>query len=486
MNPPCTFTPSALRRAVPAVAWLVAIAGWAAPAGAQLTLDDALRRADRFAYGNRIAAGTARAQAGQAIAPLTGIVPAVRLEAGYVRTTDPIGAFGTTLRQRAIAPTDFDPARLNYPGAVANHQAAVVLEQPLLNADAWIGWRGARHAAAAASDAAEWTRIGTRVDVVRAYYGAVLAGERVRTLRSAARAAVGHVTQAEAMVRQGLVTRSDALLASVRAGEIEAQLAEAEGERANARRQLAVLLGGQADALDGDSLPPALPAGDRIRAILAPDTATHAAVALRARADLRAAARGYQAARADVLRARSAYLPRLNSFARYDWNSAARPYAGDRSWTVGMLASWTLFAGAGEAADVQSTRGRAAAARAQREATEAGALLQAEQTRTALIVALRRLDITERAVAQSAEAHRLVSRRYAGELATVVEVLDAQALANQSALSLAHARWAAIVAGAERRRALGADPATLDAFDDPGPTVAGVAARGTAMSAAPR
>ena len=33
----------------------------------------------------------------------------------------------------------------------------------------------------------------------------------------------------EAMVKQGLVTKSDALLASVRAGEVDAQLAEAAG-----------------------------------------------------------------------------------------------------------------------------------------------------------------------------------------------------------------------------------------------------------------
>jgi outer membrane protein TolC len=34
--------------------------------------------------------------------------------------------------------------------------------------------------------AEEWTRLSTRVDVVRAYYGAVLAGERVTALRAAA------------------------------------------------------------------------------------------------------------------------------------------------------------------------------------------------------------------------------------------------------------------------------------------------------------
>lgn len=445
-------------------AWTLAVAvALPAPAAAQLTLGDALRRADRSAFANRVAAGMARAQAAQAVAPLKGIVPAVRLEAGYLRTTDPIGVFGSTLRQRSITPAHFDPQRLNYPSAVSNYQAAVILEQPLLNADAWIGRRGARHAAEASQASAEWTRLGTRVDVVRAYYGAVLAMERVRTLQAAARAAAGHVARAEALVRQGLVTRSDALLASVRAGEIEAQLAEAEGNAVTARRQLAVLLGGGGDELeDPSSLPASLPSSARIRAVLAADTVS---AVPGPRADVRAAGAGMSAARVDVLRAHSAYLPRLNSFARYDWNSAARPYAGDKNWTVGIMASWTPFVGASDVAEVQATRGRAAAARAQRDAAAAGALLESAQTRTALIVALQRLAIAERAVTQSAEAHRIVGRKYEGGLATVVEVLDAQSLANQSALSLAQARWSAVAAGAERRRALGRDPGTLQAFD---------------------
>lgn len=455
------------------VAALLLAAAGALPAAAdaQLTLGEALRRADRLAYGNRIAAGTARAQAAQAIVPLKGIVPAIRLEAGYVRTTDPIGAFGTTLRQRSIAPADFDPQRLNYPAAASNYQAAVVLEQPLLNADAWLGRRSAAHAADASRASEEWTRLGTRVDVVRAYFGAVLAVERVRTLASAVRAARGHEQQAGAMVRQGLVTKSDALLASVRAGEIEAQLAEAEAAAVMARRELGVLLGGDGDELAAEvALPASLPAGERIRAVFAGDTV---AAAPEPRADLRAARDGFSAARADAVRARSAYLPRLNSFARYDWNSAARPYAGDKNWTVGVLASWTPFAGASDVADVQGTRGRVGVARAQLEAAAANVALEAEQTRTALIVALRRLAIAEGAVAQSAEAHRIVGRKYAGGLATAVEALDAQSVANQSALWLAQARWAALTAGAERRRALGRDPGTLEIFDDPTGHVAG-------------
>jgi outer membrane protein TolC len=456
-----------MRKTVHRTAIVVAAVGVAAlagsRAGAQLTLREALRQADHAAYGNRIAAGAAGAQRAQTLAPLKGILPNVRVEAGYLRTTDPIGVFGSTLRQRAVTPANFDPQRLNYPGATANYQGGLVVEQPLLNADAWAGRDAAVRAADAGRASEEWTRLSVRVDVVRAYYGAILARERVTTLQAAVTAAHAHVAQADAMVRQGLVTKSDALLASVRAGEMDAQLAEATGAAAMANRQLDVLLGG-----DGATLPPGLgtlrlPSTKRILAEIANDTAV---VPVHARADVDAASDALAAARADALRARTTMLPRINAFARYDWNSPTRVYAGDRNWTVGVMATWNLFAGASEMADVRTSAARAAAARAQSDAAAANARLDVEQTRTALGVALTRLEIGERAAAQSAEANRIVGRKYEGGLATIVELLDAQAAETQSALSLSQARWGAIVAAAERRRAVGLDPATLAALDD--------------------
>jgi outer membrane protein len=436
----------------------------AARAGAQLTLGEAMRQADRFAYGNRIAAGATAAQAARTLSPLKGILPTVRFEAGYVRTTDPVGVFGSSLRQRTITQADFDPLRLNYPGPAGNFQGGIVVEQPIFNADAWTGRRAAMVAVDASRASEEWTRLSTRVHVVRAYYGAVLAAERVRTLQAAARAARAHVTQSEAMVRQGLVTRSDALLASVRAGEMDAQLAEADGGAVTARRQLVLLLGRDGGDLPSELAPPlTLPSVERIRSVIGADTAE---IVPQPRADVRAASSGLEAARADQLRARSAYLPRLNSFARYDWNSADRLYAGDRNWTVGLMASWSPFAGASDLADVQITAGQTATAAAQAEAARANARLDVEQSRVALSVALARLAIAERAVAQSAEANRIVGRKYAGGLASMIELLDAQAVETQSALGLSQARWSAISAAAERRRALGLDPATLAALDE--------------------
>ena len=434
------------------------------PAAAQRSLAEALRDAERGAYGNRMAAGASRAADAQSLAPLKGILPSVRFEAGYVRTTDPIGTFGATLRQRTITQADFAPDRLNYPSAVGNYQGGVVVEQPIFNADAWAGRQAATRAADASHAQEEWTRLSTRADVVRAWYGAALATERVTMLTSAARAAHAHVTQAEAMVRQGLVTKSDALLAAVRAGEIDAQLAEAVGGASIARRQLATLVGAPDAAADvTPAAQAALPEPDRIRAVVAGDTAD--AAPQQGRADVRAAVRGLGAARADAQRARSVYLPRLNSFARYDWNSADRLYAGDKNWTVGVMASWSLFAGASDVAELRTAAGREESARAAADAARARARLDAEETRTTLAVALTRLTIAEQAVRQSAEAHRIVARKYEGGLAGVVELLDAQAAETQSALGLAQARYGAIAAAADRRRALGGDPVTLVVLD---------------------
>jgi outer membrane protein TolC len=454
-----------MRSRLPSLALAIGTAVCAAPpANAQLTLRDAFAEAGRASFSNRAAAGNTAAQRAQALAPLAGLLPNVHVDAGYARTTDPIGVFGATLRQRTITQANFDPSRLNHPDAIGNYQAALILEQPLVNADAWAGRRGALHAAAAASADEEWTRRSTSVDVIRAYYGIVLADDRVRALRSATRAANAHVAEAEAMVRQGVVTKSDALLASVRAGDIDAQLAEAIGATSTARRQLAVLLGRIGNAAPNVALAATtLPSASRIRAEVSPDTGDRAE---EVRADVRAATSALAAARGDALRAKTSLLPRINGFARYDWNSPTALYSGDRNWTAGIMASWNPFAGAREIADVQATRARAQASEAQAAGARANAQLEIEQTRTALVVALTRLDIAERAAAQSVEAHRIVSRKYGGGLAGVVELLEAQAVETQSALALSQARFGAIVAAAERRHAIGLDATSLASLED--------------------
>ncbi len=425
----------------------------------RLRLADALQRADLNAYGNRAARAGADAQQASSLSVMRGVFPTVRVDAGFMQTTDPIGAFGTSLRQRSITQQDFDPARLNFPSAITNYSGGVVVEQPLVNVDAWAGRRAALRATEAARAASTWTEVGTRTDVVKAWFGAVVAREKVVTLQGALRAAREHVRQAESMQRNGLVTPSDAMLASVKALEVEAMLLEAEGESSTSRLALATLLGTPEDS--SFVLPAELPSSSAVRSA-AQDAL---AVVMTSRADVTAANAALQAADADANRARALYLPRLNSFARYDWNSAARPFGGDNNWTVGVMASWSPFAGASEIAEGRATAARRSAAEAMRAGASARAALEDTQSRRALEVALARLALSEQVVQQAVTAHRIVARRYAGGLAPVVELLDAAAVENQGRLSHTTARYAVVVAVTERYRATGHDPARVAQLD---------------------
>jgi outer membrane protein TolC len=98
---------------------------------------------------------------------------------------------------------------------------------------------------------------------------------------------------------------------------------------------------------------------------------------------------------------------------------------------------------------------------AQAEAARAQAALDVAAQANAWHVALERLRIAEEAVEQSVEAHRIVTRKYEGGLAQVVELLGASAAETEARLRLAHARYAAIARAAERLQSLGQDPALL-------------------------
>jgi hypothetical protein len=86
-------------------------------------------------------------------------------------------------------------------------------------------------------------------------------------------------------------------------------------------------------------------------------------------------------------------------------------------------------------------------------------------------------------VAQSAEANRIVARKYQGGLASIVDLLDAQSVETESALALSDARYRVIVADAERLRAIGGDPAVLAALDSDASGTAAARARAPSIVA---
>lgn len=428
----------------------------ALPAAAQepLSLRDALARADSMAFANRIAAAQVARAGADREASLAGVIPAARLEAGYTRSNDPLVAFGFQLRQRTVTPASFDPALLNNPPATGDFQAGLAAEVPLINLDAWAGRAAASRAADAEAARAAWTRTSVQVQVTEAWARAVVAAERVRMLEAAQTSAASHVREADRLAQQGLVTRSDVLLASVEQGEVETQLESARGDREVALRHLALVIGTPGDT--ALRVPDSLPS-PAARPAPPPDTT---------RSDVLAARLSLEAADAGATRAGRAMLPRLNGFGRYDWHDPNTPFGGRGMWTAGVQLSWSPFTNPHDVAARSAARADAAAARQAMALAEATAALEVVEARIRAQVAERALEIAERAVAQSVEAHRVVARKYAGGLVTISELLDAAALETATRLRLSQARLDLVMTQGRLRHASGVDLTALaDALD---------------------
>lgn len=440
-------------RSCPA-AGLLALLLLVSPMTAQrLTLSEVFRRAESQAWANQISQAQVTVATARADGALRGLLPTVRAEAGWLRSNDPLAAFGVTMRQRGVTPEAFDPSRLNQPDPKSDLSTGLVLELPLLNLDARAGRRALLHAADAAAAQSEWQATGLQLDLIRVYYGTVLARAQVVTLLTAQRAAQSHVSQAQSAARNGMVTQSDALLAQVRAGELATQLAKARGDAAVARLQLALLLGEPGDTLA--PLPDFLP--------LLPVSITDPEGI---RADLRSAAAVVDAADAGVTAAGAALLPRINSFARYDWHAAGTPFGGTPMWTMGVMASWNPFSGGAELAQQRVARAEAAAARSGAQAATAMATLEVQEAGIAVNVARQALAIASSSVAQATEAHRVVSLKYQGGLATITELLDVQTAEITTRLAEANARYDLLTSQAVLTRARGSTLTNLAAALD--------------------
>jgi outer membrane protein TolC len=432
-----------------------------------LTLRDALDRATASAVANR----TARAAQDEARAGHLGtwraILPTLRIDAGMMRTTDPVGAFGTTLRQQRIASSDFDPQRLNFPAPINNFTGALVIEQPLIVPDGWFAAQSTARLVDGATHVADWIEVTTQADVIGAWFGATLSAERATTMAEAVRAAKAHEHQADVMLEAGLVTRSDVLLASARVGEFEAGRLDAASDSILARRHLAVLIGEGPEAI---SVSGRFPDDGAVESL----ALEVLALTPKSRADVEGARSAVSAAAADAARARASLVPRVVSFARRDLNSAERPFGGSSSWSVGVMASWSPFSGAAELSDGRASKARRAAATAQLDGAAAAATVDLERTAMTLRARLAQLALARTSVAHGQEAHRIVTRRYEGGLATVAELLDAAAAETRSRLTLSAARHAVLTAIADRLRATGHEPRRMavlgDARQNVGPT----------------
>jgi outer membrane protein TolC len=411
-----------------------------------LSMDEAIGRALEANPALRAQRATAEARAQLPLQASPAFLPSISLGLQGMRTTDPVAVFGLKLRQENFAMEDLALDALNRPDPYSGYNATATVQMPILAPEGLYGFSAARKAAEAEEAGAGRAAGVTRFYTIQAYTGARLAARQVEALDTALAAVRAHVTQAEAMRDQGLVTGLDARMANLKAAEIEVQRLAARAQAENALSALRTIL-----ALP-DSL--TLILADDITDVSSPSACAAAeaegpSCSWEDRGDLRAFTAGSEAASAGVKRAWASQLPAVAAFGSLGHYAKDAPFGeGSGDWTVGIGLSWNPFRGLSGVGAVRAAKAEERAVQAQREAAYRQAELEVLQASRMLEAARERARVAGDAAQEAQVALEQARARYRTGTAPITELLDVQAAATNATLSELAAQRDLVVAHA--------------------------------------
>ncbi|MDE1978241.1 MAG: TolC family protein [Betaproteobacteria bacterium] len=394
-------------------------------------------------------------------------MPKITVSAGVTRTNDALNAFGIKLSQRQATFNDFGanqflgpqslgvaPDNLNYPGSVNNFNTRIQAELPIYTGGKLQGYlQQARSMLMAAQAGDQAARQQIIYHALQAYDGVYTARAFKGVAVKALEAAQSQVKTVDSLFKQGVVIKSDLLSAQVRQEDVKLQQDQAADMEAQAMDALHVVLGvplNQPITL-GPEVMVTMPEGDPNAWV---------GQAMERNPKIQALQHQIAAAGGKIEVARADRYPQVGAMARFDTNDPNLGFES-RSYTVGAQLNWTIFDGG-------VTRNAVDQAVAQR--MELQAKLQSEQNQLGMQVqdsyrkavdAANQVKTRELAVKQSEEAARIVSKRYADGVGTLVEVQGAQAQLDKARADLIMAKQQVNLQRAALRLAIG--DLTLDA-----------------------
>ncbi len=382
-------------------------------------------RAAALAHNDMLAASGALADAaaGDALGAWRGFLPQVQAGEFFLRSDDPLNMFGFKLNKRIVEAQNFDPAFLNDPPIEENNITRLLLRQPLFNGG--MGLYGKRAADAMAQAAAyEHRRAAQTVEfqAVQTYEGLVLARAFTAVMENAVAAAEGHARQARSMVAAEMATEADALQAEVYLSGLKQRLIETRHLTLLAGENIELLTGARTELTLAAADPPRDPGQTSL-----PEPGDDALLA--ARFDVLAHQRRAEAASRMVGVARGALLPHVNLSLERDWYGESLFSDDATSWTLGVYATWDLFAGLEEWGRLKKARAERRAADHMYDFQLRRAALEATQARLELEAAAEKVAVARDAVAAARESLRIVTSQYREGLASMVDLLDVQAAA---------------------------------------------------------
>ncbi|HSE97884.1 MAG TPA: TolC family protein [Blastocatellia bacterium] len=363
-----------------------------------------------------------------------GRYPFLQLGETFTRSNNPVFVFGSLLEQGRFGPQNFELPSLNNPDPINNFRTALTFRLPIFDqhqtrtriSQSEIG----RKQADAQDD---MVRQQVRFEVLRAYYGVIVALTRKEVADEAARMAEADLKRIRDMFEVGTVVASDLLAAEVQLAEFRQQQIQAEGDMAVARAALNTALGIAIDTpqkIAGQLAEKEFAVGSQEEMIR---------LAMSHRPEMARARLSLESSRERGRGARSEFLPRLDVFGGVGLSSSNLAN-GSSDYAIGASLTFNLF-DAGRKARIAQARAAEETDLAEQEQIASQIRLDVVRAYQQYVSAREQVAVAARAADQANEVLRIVRDRYQEGLTTITEVLRAETALVRTQLAVLKARY---------------------------------------------
>ena len=360
--------------------------------------------------------------------------PTLQFSETFTRSNNPVFVFGSLLEQGRFGPSNFEIGNLNNPDSLNNFRTALNLRIPIFDQlesvtridQARIGQEQAEHQK-------EMIRQQLRLEVIRAYYGVIVAQNKRGVAEEAVKLAEADGKRIRDLFNTGLVVQSDLLSAEVQIAEFRQQQIQADGDLITAYAALNTALGLPVSAAHRVS------GGLEERTFPLAEQEEFLRLALLHRPDYARAATGVRSSEKKVRGAWGQYLPRVDIFSSYGI-SGKDLVSGSSDYAIGAGLTYNIFELGREG---RLDQARAARSVAVAEQDHLANQIRFEVTRAyqQVLSARERVKVAAGAVEQAQEVMRIVRDRYQTGLTTITEVLRAQTALVRTRLNLLFSRY---------------------------------------------
>ena len=363
-----------------------------------------------------------------------GRFPLLQLGETFVRSNNPVFVFGSLLEQGRFGTQNFDPRFLNNPDSLGNFRSSITFRFPLFDqkqSDTRISQ--ARIGQQQADSQRESVEQQIRFEVLRAYYGVLVAQAKRGVADEAVKSAASDLKRISDLVDAGVVVQSDSLSAEVQLAEFRQQQIQADGDLVIAQAALNTVLGVAVETpqtVTGRLGEQTFNIGTQAELIR---------LAFDRRADLARAGLALKSGKERTRGVRGEYLPRIDAFGTYGV-SAQNLANGSSDYTVGASVTFNLF-DAGRTARLRQARAAESAAAADAENLASQIRFEVVRAYQQFVSARERVSVAARAVDQASEARRIVQDRYQAGLTTITEVLRSDTTFVRARMNLLAARY---------------------------------------------